>query len=152
MDENKQQWIDLRRNIISQNYNLPEKEQARVDELFTRMEALADQCADQGEFEKQFAASAMAAEYNQLLTDFASYNTATQNAMSQISGKDMAAEMMKDGIKSQAKRTARSVIIQAAPDEVSDVMTYGTNLIPGVSEVRQVKNLWWYIKHLFGKS
>lgn len=141
-DEVKRSWVDLRRNIIAEQYDLPEAEQARADEYFSRVERLALECADQGEFERRFGESPLAVEYNQLFSDFMNYNRSVQSfggEMKKIQRENMKSAAI-DTAKSQAKRTMWSWFINILPNSISDWFVYRENNIPVVREVRDWKN------------
>ncbi|MBP3228935.1 MAG: hypothetical protein J6M53_09180 [Bacteroidaceae bacterium] len=60
-------WTAVRRNVVTDYYDPPAALQAEADDLFARMDALAAECADQGEFETRLAASPLTQQYNDLL-------------------------------------------------------------------------------------
>ncbi len=71
MDEYIKQSVDSRKNAIINAYELSAADTKKVDELFSKIEALAKKCKDVNDFESQFAASPLNQEYMGIFADLA---------------------------------------------------------------------------------
>ena len=71
MDEYIKQSVESRKNAITNAYELSATDAKRVDELFSKIEALAKKCKDVNDFESQFAASPLNQEYMGIFGDLA---------------------------------------------------------------------------------
>lgn len=177
MENDKEKWIETRTAIIAQYYDVPANEQPRVDAIVQRMRQVAAACPDQGTFEMQLMQQGISNEFNNLMASLAPYfKQAAQQPMGNApagspdeayvydtaqdeNGGSLLSEagnMVKDEIVNDAKvygrRTARRAVRGVLGDEVSDLIFYGTDAIPGVPEARMGRSLWRRMKDSFKKD
>ena len=98
-----------RRTLLTDYYDLPAHEQANDETLFAQMDALANECADQGEFEKRLAASPLTGKYTDLLTRLAPY--AKKDAAHEAQLKREQAAGRRQTILDNARRKTRSTVL-----------------------------------------
>lgn len=177
MENEKEKWIETRSAIITQYYDVPASEQPRVDALLHSMRQVAASCPDQGSFEMQLMQQGLSNEFNNLMASLAPYykQQAQQPAGAVHAGspdeayvyatpqqeesgsllKD-AGGMLKDEVVNDAKvmgrRTARRAVRGVLGDQVSDLLFYGTDAIPGVQEARMGRSLWRRMKDSLKKK
>ena len=177
MENEKEKWIETRTSLIAQFYNVPASEQPRVDAVVDRMRQVAANCSDQGTFEMQLMQQGLHQEFNDLMMSLAPYvkqqfpqqlgnapagsadeayvyETPVDEGQGSIL-KD-AGGMLKDEVVHDAKvmgrRTARRAVRGVLGDEVSDLLFYGTDAIPGVPEARMGRSLWRRMKDSLKKK
>lgn len=71
--EEKKQWLSVRRSTLTDYYDLPADKVAEADQLFLKMEEVADACSDQGEFEQKMLNSPLQQEFVSFVTACAPY-------------------------------------------------------------------------------
>ena len=177
MENEKERWIATRTDILSTYYQVPPTEQPRVDALVNRMRQVAAACPDQGTFEMQLMQQGISNEFNSLMASLAPYYKQsapqplgnapagspdeayvypTQPDDDQGSLLKEAGSMIKDEVVSDAKhlgrRTARRAVRGVLGDQVSDLLFYGTDAIPGVPEARMGRSLWRRMKDSLKKT
>ena len=143
MDTEKSRWLDARRKAITDNFTLPADEQMRIDDLFSRMEQLAADCADQGEFEKRLGQSPLAVEYNETFTRIAKYNTMA-NEITQTARQQQVRSAVVGTIASTAKVQARGWFMQQLwsilPKWCHDLFVYRWYNIPVIGDILTWRN------------
>lgn len=177
MENEKERWIATRTDILTTYYDVPPTEQPRIDELVSRMRQVAANCPDQGTFEMQLMQQGLSNEFNNLMASLAPYykQQAQQPAGATPAGQadeayiyDTPADasaggvlsdvggMVKDEVMHDAKvmgrRAARGAVRNVLGDEVSDLLFYGTDAIPGVPEARMGRSLWLRMKDSLKKK
>ena len=179
MENEKEHWIATRSSIITAYYDLPATEQPRVDELLNRMRQVAANCPDQGTFEMQLMQQGLSNEFNNLMASLAPYYKQPAQAQqpagavpagspdeayiydnpADAGGGSVLSDvggMVKDEVMHDAKvmgrRTARRAVRGVLGDEVSDLLFYGTDAIPGVPEARMGRSLWRRMKDSLKKK
>lgn len=73
MSSDHKGWVEARRAALLDYYDLPPAEAAEAEEVFSKMEALAEASPDQAAFEQALGASPLAAEYGNLFAKNSHY-------------------------------------------------------------------------------
>lgn len=147
-------WTDVRKRTLTDYYNLPEEAQQRADDLFVRMDALAAECADQGQFEQQLLTTGLSEEYNQLVASCSAYakvlidgEEKTKDEIIADQRKNTAKTAAEEAAKSQARQQVSAAITQVLPDEVNRVRLYGLRGLPIIGDIirraEQIDSLRW---------
>lgn len=168
MENEKEKWIATRTDIITQYYDVPADEQPRVDALVARMRQVAEVAPDQGTYEMQLMQQGISDEFNTLMASLAPHFKQTQQpagiagagtgigSMSDCSVLSEMGDMVKDEVVSDVKhmgrRAARGAVRGVLGDQVSDLIFYGTDAIPGVPEARMGRSLWRNLKNSLKKN
>lgn len=139
-------------------YNLPSEAEAKAEELFHRMAALAETCNNRADFETKLASSPLNDEYNALFSEFAPYVKPSEGTPTKESqAKQMAAGQARSVAKSQARNRLKGAFINLLPDSVSRWFIYGIHNIPVISKIITARNTAEMIskrkdKHSFDKN
>ena len=112
MSEEKKQWLDVRRSALTDYYDLPAEKNEEAEDLFRKMEELADGCSDQGEFEKALLASSLQEEYVALITSCAPYVKKQDAEPDKLSS---SATLATDRANTEAKIAAKRVLNEVLP-------------------------------------
>lgn len=161
MDQYVKMSIDGRKNAILGSYSLDEKTQAKVDELFSKIEKLGTECEDAGEFETKFQASPLNQEYMDLFTEIATASVSGQVASAADDTTAGVASGVAAGAAEEAARMAvRSVTGGAVPTTraAANQKVYdAARDIPVVGDAIDLGQKASYAKHLgkmfgFGKK
>lgn len=148
MDQYVKASIDGRRNAIVNSYDLDEKAQAEVNELFREIEKLGASCADAGDFETKFAASPLNQKYMDLFTEIAtkSANKAAAGGMAAGMAGSVAGSVAREAIGS-AIPTTRAAVNQKAYDAARDIPVVGDAI-----DLGQKAGYAMHLGKLFGKK
>lgn len=146
-----EQWIAVRKSSLYDNFNLPPQAKAEAEEVFDGMRRLADESQDQADFEKRLAVSPLNSQYCALFSRFAKYvklpeGVPTQSAMV----KGVVSGAARSSVKSIATNRARSILINALPDEVADWLIYRWNNVTVIRKIRSFFNLKNVFHQWFG--
>lgn len=148
MDTEKSRWLDARRNVITENYTLPADEQARVDDMFSRMEQLASECANQGEFESRLGASPLAGEYGEMFTRITKYST-TAKEMKKAVSRNQTVGIALGSVSGLARTQARGWLMQQLwkilPNWCYDLFVYRWYNIPVIGSILSWRNRKSYV-------
>ena len=112
--EEKKQWLDVRRKTLTDYYDLPVQVAEQAEEMFNRMEELAEKCADQGDFEKQMLDSPLQKEYTDFIVKCAAYVKKPKEAQGPDKFSTMA-EVATDRAKQEAEMTAKKMLNEHLP-------------------------------------
>ena len=149
----KEVWLSARKSSLYDYFDLPPASKAEAEECFDGMRKLAEECADQAEFETRLSTSPLTEQYNSLFSKFSKYVKMPEGTPTQADvAKDIALNTAKSSVKSIATNKLKSIIINALPDEVSDWLIYRWNNIPILSEIRSFFNLKDLFRRWFGKK
>lgn len=150
---NRENWIAVRRNSLYDYFNLPPQAKEEAERVLDGMLKLAEECKDQGEFETRLAASPLSQEYNNLFQRFAKYVKMPDGTPSQAGViKGMAAHSAKSSVRSIVRNQARSWLINALPDEVSDWLIYKWYNVPILGEIKSFFNFKDTLRRWRGKK
>ena len=138
MNEEKEMWLAARMNAITENFDLPEKEMAKVNAVFDKMRAIAEESGNQGEFEQKLMSSPVTQEYNNLFQGFAPYVKGQISKTEHMT--DSAKEFGKGIVKGQLRNGLMGWIMGLLPDWITDWWIYRENNIPGVGKIKSAKN------------
>ena len=178
MENEKERWVATRTDILSTYYDVPSTEQPRVDALVERMRQVAAACPDQGTFEMQLMQQGLSNEFNTLMASLAPYykQSPQQPAGAVPAGSadeayiygnpadageagsvlsdvgDMVKDEVVSDVKHMGRRAARGAVRSVLGDQVSDLLFYGTDAIPGVPEARMGRSLWRRMKDSLKKD
>ena len=148
---NKENWIAVRKSSLYDNFNLPPQAKEQAERIFDGMLKLAEECKDQAEFETWLASSPLTQEYNSLFQRFSKYVKMPDGMPSQTDViKGMATNTAKTSVATIVRNQARSWLINALPDEVSDWLIYRWYKVPVLGEVRSFFNLRDSFRRWFG--
>lgn len=148
---NKGNWIAVRKNSLYDNFNLPPQAKEQAERIFDGMLKLAGECNDQAEFETRLASSPLTQEYNSLFQRFSKYVKMPDGMPSQTDViKGMATNTAKTSVATIVRNQARSWLINALPDEVSDWLIYRWYKVPVLGEIRSFFNLRDSFRRWFG--
>ena len=143
-----QKSIDTRRSSLFEYYNLPDEAQKKADELFVRVEQFGSECEDQADFETRFATSLLNTEYINLFTEFAEFVKTPEGTMTvEEQQKETAKTVAESAVKHQIESEVRKQVLNALPDEVSDLYIHGAYKIPILGDILREMNKI----HLFKK-
>lgn len=147
----KESWIAVRKSSLYDNFNLPLQAKAEAEEIFNGMRRLADESHDQADFENRLAVSSLNMQYSALFSRFAKYvklpeGTPTQGEMI----KGVVSDTAKSSVKSIVINRARSIFINALPDEVTDWLIYRWNNVTAIRKLRSFFNLKNVFHQWFG--
>ena len=142
MDEGIKASIQARYTPISDYFNISGAAETKVQDLFARIEQLGESCADQADFEQQFAVSPLNDEYMNIFTALAPYVKKPDGAPTMGQHvRDTVLGTAASSVMHNVEMEASSILINSVPDEVSDVMIHKENVIPGVLEAKTAGNL-----------
>lgn len=148
---NKENWIAIRRSSLYDYFDLPPQAKEQAERVFNGMLQLAEECKDQAEFETRLAASPLSQEYNRLFQRFSKYVKMPEGTPSQTDVvKGIAANTAKSSALNIVRNQARSLLINALPDEVSDWLIYRWYKVPVLGEIRSFFNLRDSFRRWFG--
>lgn len=151
---NNSQWVQSRRDMLTQYYELPPQAQQQAEQVFLKMEQIAARCADQGMFEQQMAQSPVSQEFNALMAGFSQYAKVNGQTVAE-SMKDMrrqqAAGAVQSHIETMAEQEIHTQIVRALPDEVNAVRSRGIlRSIPVVGYIVQLFDEFNFFRRMFG--
>ena len=136
MDENIKNSIDIRKQAITNTYELDGKNKEKFDSLFKKIEDLGKDSKDVADFEQKFLASPLNAEYNSLFTEIATSGASLKN-VAKTSGTSVGTMVSEEIMHATGDRLKQAVVPtrasvhQAAYDKARD--------IPGVGEALSIK-------------
>jgi glutamine synthetase adenylyltransferase len=141
MNEYVKASIDARKKALTGTYQISEKLQKEIDELFLEIEKFGTTCADAGDFETKFAASPLNQKYIDLFTKVATADAAGAAAKSAAAGMatSTAENIARNAIGSNIP-TTRAAVHQKAYDAARD--------IPVVGDAIEVAKNASYLGHL----
>lgn len=141
MNEYIKASIDARKNALTDAYQISEKLQKEIDELFLEIEKFGATCTDAGDFETKFAASPLNQKYIDLFTKAATANTISTATKSAAAGMatSTAESIARNAIGSTVP-TTRAAVHQKAYDAARD--------IPVVGDAIEVAKNASYLGHL----
>lgn len=149
----KEMWLKARINALYDYFDLPEKAKAEAEECFDGMRKLAAECNDQGEFETRLSGSPLTEQYNGLFTKFSKYVKLPEGTPGKADVvKSIAVNTAASSVKTIAQNKAKSILINALPDEVSNWLIYRWNNVPILREIRSFFNLKDSFRRWFGKK
>lgn len=150
---NKENWIAVRKNSLYDYFNLPPQAKEQAERVFDDMLKLAEECKDQAEFETRLASSPLTQEYNSLFQRFSKYVKMPDGMPSQTDViKVMAANTAKTSVANIVRNKARSWLINALPDEVSDWLIYKWYNVPVLREIKSFFNIKDTLRRWRGKK
>jgi len=148
------QWVQSRRDMISQYYVLPPEAQQQAEQVFQKMEQIAAHCTDQGMFEQQMAQSPVSQEFNALMASFGQYAKVNGQSMDQAvkeMRQEQAASAVQGHIETMVEQEVHTQIVRALPDEVNAIRSRGIlRSIPVVGSIVQWFDNFNYLRRLFG--
>lgn len=151
MENNIQQSIQLRREIITNHYTLPPKAVKKMEELFERIEAFAATCKDRADFEGKFINSPLSEEYNGLCAEFTPYANRPEDMPTKEEYiKEMASHEM-ERMGDEAKTELRGAIFRMMPEKIRYWMVGGIYKIPILGDILGAKNNQEQLDRFFGK-
>ena len=118
--------IKTRRNSLFNYYNLTSDAEKKADNLFSRIEQFGEGCEDAADFENKFSVSPLNMEYMNLFTEFAEFVKTPEGTLTvEEQQKETAKTVAESAVKSQVELEVKKQIINALPDEVTDLYVYG---------------------------
>lgn len=142
LSEEKEKWLEVRRKAISDYFDVPQSEQAKVDAVFADMERLADGCANQAEFERQLLNSPVNTAYNGLYSSLSQYVRVPQGPSFGSVETEVVTGMLGSVIKQQARNKFVGWLVNLLPSWLTDWWIYRAHNIPGVGRVIGAKNTY----------
>lgn len=132
MDAQIKNSIDIRKNTIFDVYNVDDKEmQIKIENLFLKIEELANECKDVAEFETKFTSSKLNKEYMDLFSELPSKCTlknAIKNQVKENFNQQTIANDIKNEIEFQSTESINRIEAHACNqviDKVSDIPVIG---------------------------
>lgn len=133
MEESVKLSIEGRKNAIFNAYEVPDNMQARIKELFNKIEELGKSCKDSADFEAKFASGPLNAEYTQLFTDLAMSGAKckfgpAQGEIEEVDQAEVAKDLAKDYAEMEidgAVQHVRGRAYRAAESKVRDIPVIG---------------------------
>lgn len=133
MEESVKLSIEGRKNAIFNAYEVPDNMQARIKELFNKIEELGKSCKDSADFEAKFASGPLNAEYTQLFTDLAMSGAKCKfgpapGEIEEVDQAEVAKDLAKDYAEMEVEGAAQSVrgrAYRAAESKVRDIPVIG---------------------------
>ena len=133
MEESVKLSIDGRKNAIFNAYEVPDNMQARIKELFNKIEELGKSCKDSADFEAKFASGSLNTEYTQLFTDLAMSGAKCKfgpapGEIEEVDQAEVAKDLAKDYAEMEvdgAVQHVRGRAYRAAESKVRDIPVIG---------------------------
>ena len=133
MEESVKLSIDGRKNAIFNAYEVPDNMQARIKELFNKIEELGKSCKDSADFEAKFASGPLNAEYTQLFTDLAMSGAKCKfgpapGEIEEVDQAEVAKDLAKDYAEMEVEGAVQHVrgrAYRAAESKVRDIPVIG---------------------------
>lgn len=146
--ENKQEWLAPYLSTIEEQFNLTDEARKDVDALFSKIGALAEECADQGDFSTKFLQSALYTEYTGLFTKYQSLIRMADGKSVTEATKDFDKQRESDKTKglvtSIAGQKVNEVVSHMLPDEVNRIRWAGARALPIIGPIIQwIDNFKW---------